>query len=212
MVSSAWWPFIVGNLAHHEDAAVTALPQPGKLLTIADYAALPEDDQRRWELLEGNLLMSPSPTPRHMIAVAQLYGVINSQLPLGLRAVPDVDLDLQLAPADQPGTSRRPDLVVVSEAELQRVEDEGGLLRASATVLVVEIISPGSKRTDTVIKRSEYADAGIAHYWIIDLERPTSLVAAHLAGEFGYQDGGAVTGVFESGEPFPVRIDLGALC
>jgi Uma2 family endonuclease len=134
---------------------MTALPQRGKLLTIADYAALPEDDQRRWELLEGNLLMSPSPTPRHMIAVARLHSTVESQLPAGLRAVPDVDIDLQLAPADQPGTSRRPDLVVVSEAELHRVETEGGMLRATAAILVVEIISPGSRRTDTVIKRGE---------------------------------------------------------
>jgi Uma2 family endonuclease len=190
---------------------MTALPQPGKLLTIADYAALPEDDQRRWELLEGNLLMSPSPTPRHMIAVARLHAGVENQLPAGLRAVPDVDLDLQLAPADQPGTSRRPDLVVVSEAELQRVEAEGGLLRAAAAVLVVEIISPGSRRTDIVIKRGEYADARIAHYWIIDLERPTSLVAAHMAGEFGYQHSGEVTGVFETNDPFPLRIDLDTL-
>ena len=190
---------------------MTALPQPGKLLTIADYAALPEDDQHRWELLEGNLLMSPSPTPRHMIAVAQLYGIVESQLPSGLRAVPDVDLDLQLAPADQPGTSRRPDLVVVSEAELRRVENQGGLLRAAAAVLVVEVISPGSKRTDTVIKRGEYADAGITHYWIIDLERPTSLLAAHLAGEFGYQDSGETIGLFETNDPFPISLELDAL-
>jgi len=190
---------------------MTALPQPGKLLTIADYVALPEDDQRRWELLEGNLLMSPRPTPRHMIAVAQLYGLIASQLPPDLRAVPDVDLDLQFARADQPGTSRRPDLVVVSEAELHRVEDEGGLLRAATAVLVVEIISPGSRRTDTVIKRGEYADAGIAHYWIIDLERPTSLIAAHLAGEFGYQDSGEVTGAFDANDPFAIRLELDSL-
>src|SRR5689334_21381442 len=133
-------PLVVGSLPDYEDAAMTALPQPGKLLSIADYAALPEDDQRRWELLEGNLLMSPSPTPHHMIAPARLYGILEGRLPSGLRAVPDVDLDLQLAPADQPGTCRRPDLVVISEAELRRVENGGGLLRAAAAMLVVEII------------------------------------------------------------------------
>src|SRR6185503_11500685 len=112
---------------------MTALIQPpGRLLSVRDYAALGEDDRNRWELQEGNLVMSPSPTPRHMIAVARLYGLVESQLPPGLRAVPDVDLDLQLAPADQPGTSRRPDLVVVSEAELRQVETEGGLLRATS--------------------------------------------------------------------------------
>ena len=191
---------------------MTALTQPpGRLLSIADYAALGEDDRNRWELQEGSLLMSPSPTPRHMIAVARLHGMVESQLPAGLRAVPDVDLDLQLASADEPGTSRRPDLVVVSEAELHRVETEGGLLRAAAAALVVEIISPGSKRTDTVLKRGEYADAGIAHYWIIDLERPISLVAAHLAGDFGYQDSGEVTGLFDANDPFPIRLDLDTL-
>jgi Uma2 family endonuclease len=190
---------------------MSTLPQPGKLLTIADYAALPEDDQRRWELLEGNLITSPSPSPRHMIALARLHARIEDQLPPGLRAVPNVDLDLQLAPMDQPGTSRRPDLVVVTEAEFNRVEVEGGLLRARATTLVVEIISPGSRRTDTVIKRGEYADARIGHYWIIDLARPTSLLAPHLAGDFGYQDSGEVTGTFEATDPFPIRVDLDGL-
>jgi hypothetical protein len=37
-------------------------------------------------------------------------------------------------------------------------------------------------------------------------------VPSALAGTFGYQDGGSVTGVFEAAEPFPVRIDLDALC
>jgi Uma2 family endonuclease len=184
---------------------------PGRLLTVADFAALSEDDRNRWELQEGNLVMSPSPTPRHMVAAAELYAQLRNQLPDDLRAVPDVDLDIQLAPDGQPGTARRPDLVVVRRSEFERVDRYGGLLRADATVLVVEIVSPGSRRTDTRIKRGEYADAGIAHYWIIDVESPVSLVACHLAGEFGYQDAGAVTGVLEAQEPFPVRVDLAAL-
>lgn len=190
---------------------MTALPQPGKLLTIADYAGLPEDDQRRWELQEGNLVMSPSPTPRHMVVAAELYVQLRGQLPRNLCAVPDVDLDVQLAPADQPGTARRPDLVVVERSEFDRVTETGGLLRAASTILVVEIVSPGSRRTDNLVKRGEYADAGIPFYWIIDPKAPISLVACHLAGSFGYQDGGSITGVFESAEPFPVRVDLDAL-
>lgn len=191
---------------------MTALTQPpGRLLTIADYAALGEDDRNRWELQEGNLVMSPSPTPRHMVAAAELYVQLRSQLPSDLRAVPDVDLDVQLVADEQPGTARRPDLVIVERAEFERVTQEGGLLRAANTVLVVEIVSPGSRRTDNLVKRGEYADAGIPHYWIIDTEPPISLVVCHLAGTFGYRDGGEVTGVFESFEPFPVRVDLDAL-
>ena len=192
---------------------MTALTQPpGRLLSIADYAALSEDDRNRWELQEGSLVLSPSPTPRHMVVAAELYVQLRSQLPGHLRAVPDVDLDVQLAPADQPGTARRPDLVVVEQAEFDRVTRTGGLLRAANTVLVVEIVSPGSRRTDNLVKRGEYADAGIPYYWIIDSEAPISLIACHLAGTFGYQDAGAVTGVYESVEPFPLRVELDALC
>jgi Uma2 family endonuclease len=190
---------------------MTALPNPRRLLTVAAYSALPEDDQHRWELQEGNLVMSPSPTPRHMVATAELYSQLRPQLPHDLCAIPDVDLDVQLAPEGQPGTARRPDLVVVPRSEFERVDRDGGLLRAENTMLVVEIISPGSRRTDTIVKRGEYADAGIPHYWIVDLDEPVSLVACHRAGEFGYQDSGALTGVFETTEPFAARVDLDAL-
>jgi len=156
--------------------------------------------------------MSPGQPPRHMVAVARLYDAVKHHVPPNLRVVPDVDLDLQLAPADQPGTARRPDLVVVEREEFDRVTETGGLLRAAHTVLVVEVVSPGSKRTDNLVKRGEYADGGIPYYWIIDPEAPISLVACHLAGSFGYQDSGEATGVFSSTQPFEVRIDLDALC
>jgi Uma2 family endonuclease len=191
---------------------MTALTRPpGRLLTIADFTALGEDDRSRWELQEGSLVSSPSPTPRHMVAVAELYVQLRGQLPSHLRAVPDVDIDVELSGADQPGTARRPDLVVVEAAELDRVETSGGLMRASAVALVVEIVSPGSQRMDNVVKCGEYADAGIPQYWIVELDAPASLLACHLAGSFGYQDTGAATGAYEAREPFPLHTDLDAL-
>jgi Uma2 family endonuclease len=101
-----------------------------------------------------------------------------------------------------PGFVRRPDILVA-----RRGTD---LLTARHVVLVVEVLSPGSVRTDNIVKRSEYADAGIRHYWIVDLTEPLSVLACHLAGGFGYADSGAVTGTFEAGEPFAVRLDLDA--
>jgi len=191
---------------------VTAVTQPpGRLLTIHDYAALGEDDRNRWELQEGNLVMSPGPTPRHMVAAAELYSQLRGQLPENLIAVPDVDLDVQLVAEGQPGTARRPDLVIVDRSEFDRVGREGGLLRAASVVLVVEIVSPGSRRTDNVVKRSEYADAGIPHYLIIDVDGPVSLIACHLAGAFGYQDSGEVTGRHDTNDPFAAHLDLDAL-
>ena len=111
---------------------MTALPQPGKLLTIADYAALPEDEQRRWELLEGNLLMSPSPTPGHMIAVAQLYSLVASRCRQGCASVPDVDLDLELRRRTSPAPHAGPIWSWSARPSCVRVETEGGLLRAGA--------------------------------------------------------------------------------
>ena len=78
------------------------------------------------------------------------------------------------------------------------------MIRAAEVLVVVEIVSPGSRRTDHVAKRSEYADAGIPHYWIVDLDEPVSLLDCHLAEGFGYQDGGSIAGVFTTTEPFGV--------
>jgi Uma2 family endonuclease len=72
-------------------------------------------------------------------------------------------------------------------------------------VVAVEIASPTSQRTDRIAKRKDYADAGIPHYWIVDLDEPVSLLACHLAGEVGYVDGGIVTGFLRATEPFPWR-------
>lgn len=82
----------------HEERATAAMTLPsGRLLSISDYAELGEDDRSRWELQEGNLIMLPSPAPRRMVAAAELYVQLRHQLPAEFRAVPDVDIDVQLA-------------------------------------------------------------------------------------------------------------------
>ncbi|MEZ0364604.1 Uma2 family endonuclease [Mycobacterium sp. pUA109] len=183
---------------------------PGRLLTIAEYTELGADDRYRWELQEGNLVMSPSPSPDHMLASYELCGQLKTQFPDEVVVIQDVDIDLQLDRGDQPGTSRRPDLVVVKRAAVQRVRAEGGLLRASEVVLVIEIVSPGSRRTDYVIKRAEYADAGIPHYWIVDLQ-PTdavSLRACRRTDGPGYVDDGNAISSYSTETPYPVTINL----
>ena len=159
-------------------------------------------------------MMSPRPVPDHKLCLRRISRSVEDQLPAGLEVLPEVDVDLQLVLDDRPATVRAPDLVVVPRVALERVRREGGLHRAAEVVLALEIISPGSRRVDTVLKRSEYADAGIPHYWIVDLGEPGDrimLTAHHLAGEFGYAGPGPVTDVFAATEPFPVRIDLDAL-
>jgi Uma2 family endonuclease len=155
--------------------------------------------------------MSPSPAWVHNRVGNRLWLALTQQLPAGLEANQDLDLNLELVGPARPGFVRRPDLVVARRDAVDRLATEGGVLRASDVVLVVELVSPSSVRTDNVIKRGEYADAGIPHYWIVDLTEPVSLVACHLAGAFGYADASAATGRFVTTEPFKVEIDLDAL-
>ncbi len=123
----------------------------------------------------------------------------------------DVDVDLGFAPPGEAGSARRPDAIVTYRKANERVDRESAMFRADEVVVVIEIVSPGSKRTDYTTKHDEYADAGIPFYWILDLSDPISLVACHQAGELGYQDAPAVAGKFRTTEPFPFEIDLTAL-
>lgn len=198
---------------------MTALPEPesphlvgqDRLMTVEEYAALGETKSGYTELIEGRIMKSPGPAPRHNIALGELFIQLRGQVPAHLRVIQDVDVDLGLVAADQPGFSRRPDLVIVESESVDRVERDGGMLRASEVVVVIEIVSPGSRRIDYKDKHGEYADAGIPHYWIVDLIEPISVVACHLAGALGYQNAPDVTGVFATREPFPVELDLGRL-
>ncbi|MDS0133332.1 MULTISPECIES: Uma2 family endonuclease [unclassified Amycolatopsis] len=197
-----------------------ALPKPGAdrrweipdhLLTIEEYAALGETDTGFTELVEGRVLMSPSLVADHNIAVFELGQQLAPQVPSHLRVLPETDVNLGLAPPGKPGFSRRPDLLIVERAAIARVRQDSAMLRAEDVAVVIEIVSPGSERTDYHVKHDEYADAGIPHYWIIDMSEPISLVACHQAGEFGYMDAAAVTGTFATEVPFPVKLDLTAL-
>ncbi|HET8642174.1 MAG TPA: Uma2 family endonuclease [Pseudonocardiaceae bacterium] len=189
---------------------MTAIPRSP--LTVEDYLALGEDEHRRCELQEGSLVLSPSPRPHHVRAVGRLYQQLVRQVPEGLDVLLEIDVDLQLEPAGEPGTVRRPDLIVVDGDVPDRAESEGRLIRASEVVVVIEIASLSSRRLDTVIKRGEYAEAGIGYYWIVGIGSPVPLLPYHLNDRFGYvTDGGIVTGSFQTGTPFPVDVDLTVL-
>jgi Uma2 family endonuclease len=189
---------------------MTAASLPEQLLTSAEFVELP-DTELRYELQGGNVVMSPPPIPEHQTGLDRLSKQLEPFLPPGLRIAPGIGVDLQLAPPDEPGFVRVPDLAVVTEDGLRRRRREGGVLRASEVVLAVEWISPSSVRTDRTIKRDEYADAGIPHYWIIEMGERTTLTACHLAGEFGYADSGPLHSEFTTSDPFELRIDLDAL-
>ncbi|OLR90221.1 hypothetical protein BJP25_04500 [Actinokineospora bangkokensis] len=185
-------------------------PEP-HLLTIEEYAALGETERGYTELQEGCLLMSPSPSRAHMRVSARLHHQVEAQLPPELDISLEVDIDLRLSAPGEPSTSRRPDLIVYDRAAADRADREGTMLRAADVVLVVEVVSPTSRRMDRLIKPIDYAQAGIPDYWVVDPADGVSLIAHRLTDEGRYTAEQPTTGVFEAVRPFPVKVDLDAL-
>ena len=175
----------------------TASPRRG-LLSLDDWRALGEDTSQRYELVEGVLLMSPSPRLEHQDALTELVVQLSAQRHPGFRITLDSDVILQAA---TPPTVRRPDLML-------RRADAKTPLTAADVILAIEILSPGTRRMDLVMKRSEYADAGIEHYWIVDPDDHTMEALRLVDGAYV---GDHVTGTFTTTTPFPLTIDLDAL-
>ena len=109
-----------------------------------------------------------------------------------------------------PPTVRDPDLVVVNRSvvDLNPVRVD-----AADVALVVEIVSPGSRRTDRVMKLYEYAKAGIEGYWIVDLDAdPDERFLAHLLNDGTYQRVDARVGDrVRTGEPVALDFALDEL-
>jgi Uma2 family endonuclease len=178
---------------------------PDHLLTLEEFFELPEDNSRHYELQEGVLIVSPRDNSLHQLVEFRLMTMLREQLPPEWGVIHDVEVVTQRG---VPASLRVPDVVVVRRELITAASPR---FVADDVLLAVEIISPGSKQTDTLVKPVEYANAGIPHYWVIDLDDPLSLVAYHQAGDFGYQEAPAVTGTFTTSEPFSLQVDLTAL-
>ncbi|WP_255450358.1 Uma2 family endonuclease [Skermania sp. ID1734] len=159
---------------------------PDHLLTLDEWEQLPEYERFLVEVAEGELRVSPRPIAFHQRAVHNLVRSLNSQLPQTLNALGEVELLLQ----ERPLTVRIPDVLVLAT---DVADMNPARVRAVDVHLVVEVLSEGSVRADRVTKFSEYADAGIARYWIVDLDRPASLAAFSLTAD-GYRSAGEFTG------------------
>jgi Uma2 family endonuclease len=177
---------------------------PDHLLSLDEWDALDLDPEQRYELVEGVLLMVPRPVVFHQHAIKRLGTQLDAQLPVGLSALPEVEI---VTDPRYPASVRVPDLVVVP---VTAIADNPARLDASTALLVVEVLSPGTVRTDTVSKFAEYADAGIASYWIIDLEPPVSL-SAYARVEGDYEIAARGTGTLTLLTPSELSVDLDRL-
>lgn len=167
-------------------------------VSLDEWAAMPRN---RAEVSGGVLVGAPFLDTRHQLAVTRLAYRLDEHLP-DLAALAGVELLL----AEEPLTIRVPDVLVASLTELN-------VRRASPTDvrMVIEVLSEGTVRTDRVTKFSEYAEVGIEHYWIVDLDAPASMVTYRLV-DGKYENFGEHTGkVSLDFDGTPLTLDLDAL-
>ncbi|HYU17771.1 MAG TPA: Uma2 family endonuclease [Chloroflexota bacterium] len=140
------------------------------------------EDGNRYEVIDGELLVTPAPSWGHQVASAGLFlrlGTYVRRRRLGqvVSAPTGVALDEE--------TAVQPDLVYVSR-ERAGIISERGL--EGAPNLVVEVLSPSTQARDRGIKMRRYAAAGIPHYWLVDPSART--LEPYRLGERGYESGG----------------------
>jgi Uma2 family endonuclease len=143
-----------------------AMPLVKRQWTFDDLEDLP-DDGNRYEIIDGELFVTPSPVWPHQQAIAEVYLLLRiflQRVPVGFA---------YFAPADVVFSPRRavqPDLFVVPPVEGKRPTSFGAVRRL---LLAVEILSPSSARADRVAKRMLFRDEGVAEYWVVDLDART---------------------------------------
>lgn len=156
-----------------------------KVWTYEDYCALP-DDGNRYEVINGRLYMSPSPTPEHQELSSRLFEALLVLKRAGGR--------LFYAPVDVifPGASPViPDLVFLRSDQVGLVTRRG---IEGVPYLLVEILSPSTAGYDRTVKLNKYASAGVEHYWIMDPASRTLMMLVldgatyRLAASLGPED------------------------
>ena len=136
-------------------------PQARTKLTYDDFLLLPDDGQRH-ELIDGEHYVTPSPVPRHQVVAGNLYYLIRHHLethPAG--HVYFAPLDVVFSNYDVV----EPDLLFVSNARGNVVTQQHV---RGAPDLVIEILSPGTRRRDETLKRDLYQRFDVSEYWVVD--------------------------------------------
>ena len=166
--------------------------------TRADLERLP-DDGNRYEVVRGELFVTPAPSPRHEELVYVLAGHLRRYLePLGIGQVRQAPSALVVE-----GSEVQPDIMV--RAQASPLPDTWDAM--PIPLLVVEILSDATQRRDRLAKHTLYVDAGVAEYWIVDGDRRSVRVVRAdadvvLAEQIEWRPAGA---------PVPLVLDIAAM-
>lgn len=128
--------------------------------TYSEYARFP-DDGNRYEVVDGEVLVTPAPTTGHQRVLGNLFRIMAPSCEQQGIGWVFFDVDLLF----QTGQFLRPDLVVVPTAHRAGLTDRGVELPPE---LIVEVVSPTSASIDRVTKPRRHGDVGVPEYWAVD--------------------------------------------
>jgi Uma2 family endonuclease len=138
------------------------MPETGSQRWTREMVLALPDDGKRYELFDGELVVTPAPTGPHQVALVRLYDAIGPYVraqKLGETLWSPADLSLG---GDQ---LSQPDLFVVPFLPPGLKWEE-----FPDPILVIEVLSPSTARYDRIVKRRRFQLAGIPEYWIVDLD------------------------------------------
>ena len=148
------------------------------------------EDNNRYEVIDGDLYVTPAPSWLHQSASGTLYGYLWQYIhPRRLGKLVSAPTGVVLD--EENGI--QPDLIYVSRERMHIISERGV---EGAPDLVVEVLSPSTEARDRGIKLRRYAAAGVPHYWIVAPQ--TRPLEAYRLGEQGYDR----TGVYGPGSVF----------
>jgi Uma2 family endonuclease len=182
------------------------LDQIQGLWTPKQYLKLTNATSRLIEFANGNLEVLVMPTRQHQAILGRLYvALLNFLQPRG-GAVFFSPLRLQIPG----GTFREPDILLLCDADDPRGQNDYW----RGADLVLEVVSPDDPERDTVVKRGDYAEAGIPEYWIVYPDAGTITVLRLVGGAYRehgvFQRGDTATSVLLDGFAVDVQEVLDA--
>jgi Uma2 family endonuclease len=161
--------------------STTEWPAAGRPFTVDELDRMP-DDGRRYELLDGALIVSPRPTTIHQMVAFRLARRLDRSCPDGLYVMPEPAVKLN------DDTEFDPDIVVV------RREHVGGAKVTEPPLLAVEVRSPSTALIDLNRKKAAYEAFGVASYWIVVPDRADPELIVFELRDGRYQQVAHVTG------------------
>lgn len=172
---------------------------PAREWTTADLDSLPEG-HRRYELIDGVLIVSPSPTRVHQ-TIAMRLGVL---LEKGCPPEFDVTQGIEVRISDR--QSLTPDVLAITTDAAMRNPSK---VTPAETLLVVEIVSPSSITMDRITKPALYGSAGVPFYWRIETLDRLAVHTYQLDHDAGvYMGTGSYEETVKVVEPWPIEFDV----